>query len=739
MTARRYAIGKAQVLTCVLLGTCLPTLGEWTGLDVAFGTSDSVCVDTRTDETHLVSAGSVQELYGEEPWTAPNEAGEYALTHTDEDGEWTARYRVPGPGIEVVGDLDITSDTMWESNKTWIVCGTVLVRGGTLTIEPGTRVVFIPGGYVRNAGGTVVSTGATLESEDLVWDFDMEEGYAESDSDETKVDTMDIDGLRFAADRETISYSSAWGGGQAPSVQVSVEKVEGGSRVVLDENAPANGEFEWTVEGPGYYVWTHTAGGEESSARFVSIDAEQTMVVRNLVVDEGCEWGKAKIILVVDTVTVKSGATLTITPGAVVKFMDGAGIVCEAGGMCEAEGVTFTHAKDDTVGGDTLMDGASAPVYGMYVLNGVRGDDSTQYRYHPDPTVTLSGTIAQNEIWRGFNVYCVTGNVTIASGATLTIDPGAVIKFAEGKSLTVNSGATLNAIGTRAQPIVFTSIKDDEHGGDTNGDGDKSLPQPGDWVKIGINGGTASFEYSHVLYSSKNSTTGAINMNGGTVVFNNGEIAHGMYDAVGVESGNFHMSNSVIRDCLLAFRHWARDPIVNCVIYDCGRLTQGGGQHFYNCVFARISETWEAFGFPQNGTTYSNCCFWNESGSVLTGEGTQDAMTVCGKNGNIWANPRFIDPDKGDFRVDEKSPCVDLADAAHAPEKDYFGQPRVNAPDIGICEVMPRNATSDIDLVPQSVTADAEAISGQLLTIRWTVLACLGKWTCGDARRQGDC
>ena len=325
---------------------------------------------------------------------------------------------------------------------------------------------------------------------------------------------------------------------------------------------------------------------------------------------------------------------------------------------------------------------------------------------------TLSGTISGIRTLNRGVVYHVTGNITISSGATLNIPSGVILKMASGVSITVNSGGTLNAQGTRSAPVIFTSIKDDSVGGDTNGDGSATHADKGDWGKIGINGGMATFNYSKILYSSRNQTTGAINMNGGKVVFSNGEIAHCQYDAVGVESGNFYMTNSVIRDCLLAFRHWARDPIVNCIIYDCGRLTQGGGQHFYNCIFSRITETWEAFGFPQNGTTYDNCCFWNEEGSVLTKEGTQDALTVCGKNGNIWADPKFEDAEKGDYRIKADSPCVDAGDGSVAPATDYFGQTRQNIyedatgtpdangnyPDIGIHEVMPRIVTNDVDL-----------------------------------------
>lgn len=540
---------------------------------------------------------------------------------------------------------------------------------------------------------------------------------------------------------EEVRYSGRWQNKLAPESvfsRVSIESDNGVTQLGEWPGAKEDAiELDLASYNVGHYTLCHQIVAKETrkvidiqSKSFSIVDKDDVELHGGMLMQNET-WKAGKTHVVYETVIVPSIYTLFIEPGAIVKFMTGTGIDISQGGALFANAIIFTHINDDTIGGDTLSDGYTvAPPMDSYELNGnfTFGVD-TEIRYITQAS-TLTGTISDQRVLSRGSTYRVSGTVTVANGASLMIPSGTVLKMETGASIVVNAGGRISSNGTRAAPVIITSMNDDSYSGKM--DGSNSNPQPGDWTKITING-TGFFDFTKVLYSSRNSTTGAINMNGGTTTFINSEIAHCAYDAVGVESGHFYMTNSIIADALLAFRHWAKDPIVNCVIYDCGRLTQGGGQHFVNCVFSRITETWEAFGFPQNGTTYNNCCFWNEGGSVLTGEGTQDAMTVCGKNGNVWGNPLFIDPDNYDFRISEMSPCIDAADSLVAPTRDLYGQPRltvkassdvalgVPAADIGVCEVMLRSVTSDIDLEARSVRGETNAVPGKLLFVKWEV------------------
>jgi subtilisin family serine protease len=67
----------------------------------------------------------------------------------------------------------------------------------------------------------------------------------------------------------------------------------------------------------------------------------------------------------------------------------------------------------------------------------------------------VAGTIAMDTLWTNDKTYIVNGNIGIAPGVTLTIQPGTVIQFNGNYNL--NVGGTLIADGTAAQPIRFES------------------------------------------------------------------------------------------------------------------------------------------------------------------------------------------------------------------------------------------------------------------------------------------
>ena len=72
--------------------------------------------------------------------------------------------------------------------------------------------------------------------------------------------------------------------------------------------------------------------------------------------------------------------------------------------------------------------------------------------------------------------YYFHANYTIGTSVTLTIDPGVVLKFNSGTKLTVRKGLIAEGGATADSTIVFTDIRDDFYGGDTNADSTDTYP-----------------------------------------------------------------------------------------------------------------------------------------------------------------------------------------------------------------------------------------------------------------------
>ena len=75
-----------------------------------------------------------------------------------------------------------------------------------------------------------------------------------------------------------------------------------------------------------------------------------------------------------------------------------------------------------------------------------------------DGSIPISGTINSSQTWTANNRYVLSEFVGVASGATLTIEPGTVIYGGTSKAtLFIQKGAKIMADGTARRPIIFTS------------------------------------------------------------------------------------------------------------------------------------------------------------------------------------------------------------------------------------------------------------------------------------------
>ncbi len=123
-------------------------------------------------------------------------------------------------------------------------------------------------------------------------------------------------------------------------------------------------------------------------------------------------------------------------------------------------------------------------------------------------------------------VYILSGDVSIASSAQLTMAPGLILKFRDNCGLLV--GGNLHAVGTVGQKIYFTSWRDDSAGGDTNGDGGNSTPSPGNWKSIRFDDASddaSLIEYAIIRYGGGWYAPGGIEIHDASPTIRNSQIS----------------------------------------------------------------------------------------------------------------------------------------------------------------------------------------------------------------------
>jgi hypothetical protein len=93
---------------------------------------------------------------------------------------------------------------------------------------------------------------------------------------------------------------------------------------------------------------------------------------------------------------------------------------------------------------------------------------------YPESTKVLIGSITTNTTLSSAETYLITGKVYVTNNATLTIEPGTIIRgdFDTKGCLVIGKGAKIDAQGVQNNPIVFTSNKS------------MGERKPGDWGGI---------------------------------------------------------------------------------------------------------------------------------------------------------------------------------------------------------------------------------------------------------------
>lgn len=114
-----------------------------------------------------------------------------------------------------------------------------------------------------------------------------------------------------------------------------------------------------------------------------------------------------------------------------------------------------------------------------------------------DAVLLVGSALQSGSTWDVEDATLVTSTFSVYG--TLNLRQGTILKVTQGQSgVTLQDGGTANLTGSSTSPVVFTSIRDDSHGGDTNNDGANSTPAALDyWLPIEILANNVDLSVSH--------------------------------------------------------------------------------------------------------------------------------------------------------------------------------------------------------------------------------------------------
>lgn len=135
---------------------------------------------------------------------------------------------------------------------------------------------------------------------------------------------------------------------------------------------------------------------------------------------------------------------------------------------------------------------------------------------------------------------------TVAAGAVLTIAPSVKIIPQGGGATAMEIQGALNAVGTAAAPIIFTSINDSDNNASTT-------PQKGEWLNIAFSQGSqANLDYVEFRYGGGQDLFvplhEMVNITGATININNSKFENSKHTALRLSDSSGIVQNSVFRD-----------------------------------------------------------------------------------------------------------------------------------------------------------------------------------------------
>ena len=238
----------------------------------------------------------------------------------------------------------------------------------------------------------------------------------------------------------------------------------------------------------------------------------------------------------------------------------------------------------------------------------------------------------------------------IGVGMRLTLLEGVVIKM-HPPAMLIDVDGGLDLLGAPDNPIVITSIRDDQSGGDTNGNGSADFPAPGDWYGI---------SYEPVVPSACRAENVLIRYPGSSYYAGlESRTSRLSARSVRVEHSagrGFKLSTLAIGEDLVAQDCFSHGVELGADSFEVRRVTAafngGAGLHAVSGFAGTVASSlaWDNQGANIDGL---------DPGELLYSNGS---AALAGSFGNIFRDPLFVDGPARELTLRNGSPCIDAGD-----------------------------------------------------------------------------
>jgi RHS repeat-associated protein len=164
------------------------------------------------------------------------------------------------------------------------------------------------------------------------------------------------------------------------------------------------------------------------------------------------------------------------------------------------------------------------------------------------------GSLGADAVWDDPDVtYLIQNQVTIPAGRKLTIAAGQVVKFREFGGLGITVNGTMQAIGTPAAPVIFTTTTDDTTGGDTYNNVAGTTAYAGQWDALVFNATSTGSVLDRVEVRYGGSAgSGQIVVNGAPLAMSNSRLFDSSSAGIRMVGASPTLTNIVYHDNVIA-------------------------------------------------------------------------------------------------------------------------------------------------------------------------------------------